>query len=170
MVTLSEKKGRQFPRPARPGLLGVIDQNLKIGLKNRRQLMQMLEQQVKDYETEDLAARGHLLADQRQSPDRLQSMHRFSGAPCCGSSVWTEQVWFAHGAENRVAWHWWPGDLVGHADWIHSVREASISLLHLLGVAPNQAVASLPCPDLLPVLLLLSLLPPLSPSAHRRCS
>lgn len=49
--------------------------------------MQMLEQQVKDYETEDLAARGHLLADQRQSPDRLQSMHRFSGALCCGNSL-----------------------------------------------------------------------------------
>lgn len=123
VVTLSEKKGRQFPRPARPGLHGVIDQNnLKIGLKNRRQLMQMSEQQVNDYETGNLAARGHLLADQQQSPDRLQSMHRFSGAPCCGSSVWTEWVWFAHRAVNKVAWHWWPSDLVGHADWIHGVR------------------------------------------------
>lgn len=36
VVTLSEKKGRQFPRPARPGLHGVIDQNnLKIGLKKQ---------------------------------------------------------------------------------------------------------------------------------------
>ena len=45
----------------------------------------MSEHQLNECVIGNFAASGHLLADQRQSPDGLQLMYSFSVAPCCGS-------------------------------------------------------------------------------------
>lgn len=74
---------------------------------------------------QETAARGQRLADQQQAPDRPQLMYESAAALGCGGTgpcsslevcVWTEQVRFAHGVEDMVAWCWWPGDLAGHPD------------------------------------------------------